>query len=94
VDQFLTAARPWGEILGFIKDVVLAFAVLYGLRQVILAKASLEVAQKQRLEDQQRAIEEHERASKTVTLEYARFFAQDFGDRYLNYVRVAGAGGL
>jgi hypothetical protein len=93
VDQFITAARPWGEVLGFAKDIVLAVAVVYGLRQVVLTKQSLDVAQKQRLEDQQRAIEGHERASKTVTLEYARSFAQDFGDRYLNYVRAAAAAG-
>jgi hypothetical protein len=94
VDQFLTASRPWGEVLGFIKDGVVAVAVVYGLRQVVLAKQSLDVAQTQRLEDQQRAVDEHERASKTVTLEYARTFAQDFRDGYLHYVRAAAAAGL
>jgi len=94
VESIVAGFRPWAELLGFVKDVVLAGAVIYGVRQVSLAKQSLDVAQKQREEDQQRAIAQHERAAKTVTLDYAYRFADQFGRKYLAYVEVAAAYGL
>lgn len=87
VDAFIQAFRPWAEALGFLKDIVLAAAVLYGLRQVVLTKQSIDLARKQAVEDQQRSITEHERAAKTVTLESAKRFVDEFGAKYVAYIQ-------
>lgn len=81
------AWRPAAELLGFVKDALITLAVLFGVQQVVLARRSLK-------EEQQRNLDEHERASKTVAVEYAARFTASFGPKYIAFINEVVRAGL